>query len=38
MPFWDRSVDLLVLTDADDDHLAGLVAALERYDVRQIVK
>jgi competence protein ComEC len=38
MPFWDRSVDLLVLTDADDDHLAGLVAALERYDVKQIVQ
>jgi competence protein ComEC len=38
LPFWDRALDLLVLTDADDDHLAGLVAVLERYDVRHIVE
>ncbi len=38
IPFWDRSLDLLVLTRADDEHLAGLVAALERYDVRQIIQ
>ncbi|MEW5719380.1 MAG: ComEC/Rec2 family competence protein [Chloroflexota bacterium] len=38
MPFWDRAIDLLVLTDAGDDHLAALVTVLERYDVRQIVQ
>ena len=38
MPFWDRSLDLLVLTHADDAHLAGLVAALERYEVRQVIQ
>ncbi len=38
MPFWDRSLDLLVLTNGDDDHLAGLVAALERFHVRQVVQ
>ncbi len=38
MPFWDRRIDLLVLTNPDDDHLAGLVAVLERYEVRQIVE
>lgn len=38
MPFWERTIDLLVLTDADDDHLAALSAALERYAVRQIVQ
>jgi competence protein ComEC len=38
MPFWDRAIDLLVLTDAGDDHLAALVPVLERYDVRQIVQ
>jgi len=38
MPFWERALDVLVLTDADDDHLAGLVAALERYDVRQVIQ
>jgi beta-lactamase superfamily II metal-dependent hydrolase len=38
MPFWDRAIDLLVLTSPDDDHLAALVTVLERYDVRQIVQ
>jgi len=33
MPFWDRSIDLLVLTHADGDHLTGLAEALERYRV-----
>ena len=38
MPFWERSLDLVVLTNADDDHLAGLVGVLERYDVKQIIQ
>ncbi|MBI4786909.1 MAG: ComEC/Rec2 family competence protein [Chloroflexi bacterium] len=38
MPFWQRSLELLVLTNPDDAHLAGLVVALERYDVQQIVQ
>ena len=38
MPFWGRTIDLLVLTDAGDDHLAALVTVLERCDVRQIVQ
>lgn len=38
MPFWDRAIDVLVLTDADDAHLPALVAILERYDVRHIVQ
>lgn len=33
MPFWDRSVDLLVLTHPHADHLAGLIAVLRRYDI-----
>ena len=32
MPFWDRSLDLIVLTHPDADHLNGLVSVLERYD------
>ena len=38
MPFWERSFDLVALTNADDDHLAGLVGVLERYDVKQIIQ
>jgi len=38
MPFWDRAIDWLVLTDASDDHLGALMTVLERYDVRQILQ
>jgi beta-lactamase superfamily II metal-dependent hydrolase len=38
MPFWDNVIDVMVLTDTDDEHLAGAVAALERYNVRQIIQ
>ncbi len=38
MPFWERSLDLVVLTHTDDDHLAGLVSALEQYRVKQIIQ
>lgn len=37
MPFWDRSIDLLIATHPDDDHVAGLVEVAERYDVGQLV-
>jgi competence protein ComEC len=33
MPFWDRSLDLVVLTHPDLDHMAGLSPALARYRV-----
>ncbi len=37
MPFWDRTIDLLVLTHPHHDHLAGLVAVLRRYQVGQVL-
>ena len=33
MPFWDRSLDLLILTHPDDDHVAGLAEVLARFRV-----
>ena len=33
LPASTRRLDLVVLTHAQDDHLTGLIAALERYDV-----
>jgi len=36
MPFWDRSLDLVILTHPDADHLTGLVPVLERYRVGQV--
>ncbi len=37
MPFWDRSLDLVILTHADEDHIAGLIPVLERYRVGQVL-
>lgn len=37
MPFWDRSLDLVVATHADDDHVGGLVEVVERYRVDHLL-
>jgi len=37
MPFYDRTIDLLILTHPDADHITGLVSALEYYDVKYIL-
>jgi competence protein ComEC len=37
LPFWQRRLDVLVLTHPHEDHVAGLVAALERFDVRLVL-
>ena len=37
MPFWDRSLDLVVLTHPDGDHLTGLLAVLDRYQVARVL-
>lgn len=33
MPFYDRSIDVILATHADQDHIGGLVEVLKRYDV-----
>lgn len=33
MPFWDREINLLILTHPHADHLDGLLEVLKRYDV-----
>lgn len=37
MPFWDRTIELVVLTHPDDDHLVGLVEVLRRYHVEKVL-
>jgi competence protein ComEC len=37
MPFYDRTIDLMILTHADKDHLFGLLDVLKRYEVKNIV-
>jgi len=37
LPFWDRVIDLMILTHPHDDHAAGLIEVLKRYDVKKII-
>ena len=37
LPFWDRSLDLVVLTHPDGDHITGLIPLLDRYRVAQVL-
>ena len=37
MPFWDRTIDLVVLTHPSADHVTGLVEVLNRYKVDQVL-
>lgn len=38
MPFFDREIDLIILTHPDSDHLNGLIEVLKRYSVDKIVE
>ena len=38
MPFWDRSIDLLVLSHPHADHLDGLVEVVKRYDIGTVLE
>ncbi|MBU0702892.1 MAG: MBL fold metallo-hydrolase, partial [Chloroflexi bacterium] len=37
MPFWDRTLDVILLTHSDFDHVTGLVGVLERYQVETAI-
>ncbi len=37
LPFWDRTLDVVALTHPQEDHLAGLVTALERFEVGRVL-
>ncbi len=37
-PFWDRSLDLVVLTHPHEDHITGLLEVLRRYKVEHILE
>jgi competence protein ComEC len=38
LPFWSRHIDVLVLSHPHQDHVAGLVDVLDRFDVRVVVE
>ncbi len=33
MPFWDRTIDLMILTHSDSDHYTGLIPIAKQYEV-----
>jgi len=37
LPFWDRTIDLVVCTQPHADHVTGLVEILLRYNVKQVL-
>lgn len=37
MPFWDRSIDIVVLTHAHADHVTGLIEVANRYHIDRII-
>ncbi len=37
MPFWDRTIELFILTHPEKDHLTGLIEVLKRYQVQNIL-
>lgn len=38
MPFWDRNIDIVMLSHPEKDHLQGLISVLERYDVEYFIR
>lgn len=37
LPFWDRDIELMILTHPHDDHVAGLVSVLNQYQVDKVL-
>jgi len=37
MPFYDKKIDLVILTHPDADHLTGLISILEHYQIGHII-
>lgn len=38
MPFWDRHIDMVLMTHPQKDHMQGLISVLARYDVDYFVR
>jgi competence protein ComEC len=38
LPFYDKKIELIILTHPDKDHLSGLVEVVKRYQVDKILK
>jgi competence protein ComEC len=38
LPFWDKTIDLMILTEPQADHMAGLTEVLRNYKVGQVIE
>ncbi|MEX0909839.1 MAG: ComEC/Rec2 family competence protein [Candidatus Paceibacterota bacterium] len=38
MPFWDRTLDVVVATHPDADHIGGLIDVFERFEVKHVLE
>lgn len=38
IPFWDRSIEVMLETHPDQDHIAGLINVLNFYNVKTVIK
>lgn len=38
MPFWDRHIDIVLLTHPQKDHMQGLLTVLDRYEIGYVVR
>lgn len=38
MPFFDKTIDMIVVTNPDKDHYAGFIDMLDRYKVKQLLE
>lgn len=38
LPFYDRSIDMLIVSNPDKDHIAGLIDVLRRYKVSKVME
>jgi competence protein ComEC len=38
MPFWDRKIDIVIMTHPEKDHMQGLIALFNRYTVQYLVR
>lgn len=37
MPFWDRDLEMVILTHPEADHLTGIVSVIDRYSVKHLI-
>ncbi|MEA2064998.1 MAG: ComEC/Rec2 family competence protein [Patescibacteria group bacterium] len=36
MPFWDKTIDLIIITHPHSDHISGLIEIIKKYEIKEI--